>query len=81
MTVDLSLAAPLDCLPIAAYRVVLREQAWLRRECVRGGDQAVDGAPLALLATETEDALDTTALRPARLAITTNMDQSIGGRR
>ena len=80
MTVDLELAALHNWSPIIPYRVVMRERAWLRRLFVRAGDRPVDGAPSALLATEAKEPLDTTAVRPARLAIAANMNRSIWGR-
>jgi hypothetical protein len=76
LMVDLSAAAPHDCPLISYYRVVLRERAWLRRLAVARGDQPVVGAPLALFATEPDEALDAAPTRPARMAIAMILPQS-----
>ena len=79
LTVDLSAAAPHDCPPITHYRVVSRERAWMRSLCVKPHDEPAVGAPLALLTTEPDEALEGAPARPARVAIAAIMHQSIWG--
>jgi pyruvate/2-oxoglutarate dehydrogenase complex dihydrolipoamide acyltransferase (E2) component len=81
LTVDLSLAAPHDCPPISHYRIVLRETAQLRRLCVRVGDEPLVGAPLAVFATEHDEAIDAEPGRRARIAIAAIMYQPSWGER
>jgi len=75
LTVDLSAAAPHDCPPVSHYRIVSRERAWLHRLCVKPGDEPMVGAPLAVLATDPDEALDGEPARAARIAIAAIMHQ------
>lgn len=55
LTVDLSAGVMRDCPPISMCRIVLREEAWLRRLCVEPGDQVAPGQALALLSSRPDD--------------------------
>jgi len=68
-TVDLSAAAAHDCPPIASYRIVIRETAWLRRIAVAPGDEVAVGGLIALFSTQQDEALDTAPTRSIRVAI------------
>lgn len=69
LTIDLSAAAPHDCPPISHYRVVSREQVWLRRLDVMPGDTPETGSQLALFSTEPHEALDSPPARQIRINI------------
>ena len=75
LSVDLSLAAPHDCPPISHYRIVLRERAWVRRLCVRCGDEPQVDTPLVLLTTERDEPVDAPPARRARVAIAAILHQ------
>lgn len=69
LTIDLSAAAPHDCPPVSHYRLVSREQAWLRRLDIAPGDTPETGARLALFSTEPNEALDGPPTRQIRMTI------------
>jgi hypothetical protein len=69
LIIDLSAAAPHDCPPISHYRLVSREQVWLRRLNVVPGDTPETGAQLALFSTEPEEALEGPPARQIRVTI------------
>jgi hypothetical protein len=76
LLVDLSAVAAHDCPPVSLYRLVLRDRAWLRRLDVAVGDEVGVGAPLALFATEPDEALAAPPARAARVAIAGIIRQS-----
>jgi hypothetical protein len=69
LTVDLSAAAPHDCPPVAHYRMIIRDRAWLRRLDVASGDEPQVGASLAVFSTEQNEPLDRPPQRQVRVAI------------
>jgi len=77
LTVDLSAAAAHDCPPVAHYRLVVRERAWLRRLDVAPGDEPEVGASLALFSTEPDEPLDTAPVRQVRLTVAGVIKQSV----
>lgn len=77
LTVDLSAAASHDCPPVAAYRLVVRDRAWLRRLDVAPGDEPEVGASLALFSTEPDEPLDGPPAREARVTVAGMIKQSI----
>jgi hypothetical protein len=79
LTIDLSAVAPHDCPPISHYRLVLRDQAWLRRLDVAAGDTPALGASLALFSTEPEELLDAAPVRAVRLNVASIIRQSAWG--
>jgi hypothetical protein len=79
LTVDLSAAADHDCPPVAQFRLVARDRAWLRRLDVAPGDEPEVGASLALFSTEPDEPLDGPPARQIRLAIAGIIAQSIWG--
>jgi hypothetical protein len=79
LTVDLSAAAAHDCPPVAHYRLVVRDRAWLRRLDVAAGDEPEVGTSLALFSTEPDEPLDAAPARQVRLAIAGIIPQSIWG--
>lgn len=64
--VDLGGAGTQDCPPLAFFRLVCLERAWVRTVAVRPGESLTDGAPLAEFTTTADEPLDTTATRPLR---------------
>jgi hypothetical protein len=79
LTVDLSAAASHDCPPVAHYRLVVRDRAWLRRLDVAPGDTPEVGASLALFSTEPDEPLDAPPARQVRLTVAGVIQQSIWG--
>jgi hypothetical protein len=69
LTVDLSAAALHDCPPIAHYRMIIRDRAWLRRLDVASGDEPQVGASLAVFSTEPDEPLDGPLQRQVRVAV------------
>ena len=66
LSVDLSAAFAQNCPPIAFYRMVLRENLWLRKLMVGRGDHAEAGEAVALFSTECDEPLDMPVARAAR---------------
>jgi hypothetical protein len=77
LTVDLSAAASHDCPPVAHYRLVVRDRAWLRRLDVAPGDEPEAGASLALFSTEPDEPLDGIPARQVRLTVAGVIRESI----
>ena len=75
LTIDLRAAAPHDCPPVSHFRLVVRDQAWLRRLDVAPRDTLAVGASLALFSTEPDEPLDGPVARQARLAVAGIMPQ------
>ncbi|MDR3418130.1 MAG: hypothetical protein P4L83_18310 [Nevskia sp.] len=69
LTVDLSAASVQDCPPVSAYRIALRDRAWLRRVCVARGDEVGVGTTLALFSTTPDEPLDASPIHAARVTI------------
>ncbi len=67
-SVDLSAGTAHDCPPIAHYRLVLRDKAWLRRLAVGVGD-IIDPAAIGWLTTDVDEPLDGQPSRPARVTV------------
>ena len=75
LTIDLSAGLDRDCPPVSTCRIVLREDAWLRRLCVRPGDEVSPGETLALLSIEAESPPAASA-RKARVTVATVLHQA-----
>ena len=75
LTIDLRAAAPHDCPPVSHFRLVVRDQAWLRRLDVASGDTPAVGASLALFSTTPDEPLDGPVARQVRLAVAGIMPQ------
>jgi hypothetical protein len=69
LSVDLSSAYAQDCPPISFFRIVLREQAWLRSLSVSQGQYCRLGELIAVLSTTAEDDLRQPAARPIRTTL------------
>jgi hypothetical protein len=67
LTVDLSDSIAQDCPPISHYRIVLREQAWLRRWLVKRGDKPAVGDVLALFSTGADEPIEGSGGRSIRV--------------
>jgi hypothetical protein len=76
LIVDLSATAAHDCPPVSAYRIVLRDRAWLRRLAVAPGDDLEVGAIIAQFSTEPDEPLDGEAARTVRVTIAGILGQS-----
>ncbi|MBU1378545.1 MAG: hypothetical protein KKE02_15310 [Alphaproteobacteria bacterium] len=75
LTVDLSGGAARECPPVSTCRIVLREEAWLRRVCVEVGAKVTPGQTLALLSIE-PDAPTEPPAREARVTAATMLHQA-----
>jgi hypothetical protein len=76
LIIDLSAAAPHDCPPVSAFRIVLRDRAWLRRLAVAPGDDVEIGATIAQFSTEPDEPLDSEPARAVRVTIAGILGQS-----
>ena len=69
LSVNLGSAFSQDCPPISYYRVVLRENLWLRRLAVTAGTNWDMAEPLAIFSTAPDEPLEGTVARPVRSAV------------
>ena len=69
LSVDLGNAFAQDCPPISYYRLVLRENLWLRRLLVTAGTSWDMTQPLAIFSTAPDEPVEGSAARPVRSAV------------
>lgn len=69
MSVDLGSAFAQDCPPISYYRLVLRENLWLRRLAVTAGTTWDMETPLAIFSTAPDEPLEGSVARQVRSAV------------
>ncbi len=67
-SVDLGNAFSQDCPPISYYRLVMRENLWLRQWHVAPGDLCAAAQTCAIFSDEPDETLDGPHTRPVRTA-------------
>jgi hypothetical protein len=66
-SVDLSSGFAQNCPPISYYRVVLRENLWLRKILVSPGGRFAAGTSVATFSTSPDEPSDAAVTRPVRI--------------
>lgn len=69
LSVDLSSAFSQDCPPISFFRIVLRENAWLRELRVVPGQSCRLGDVLAIFSSDELEPIDQLSQRPIRITL------------
>ncbi len=69
LSVDLGSAFAQDCPPISFYRLVLRENLWLRKITVTPGTNWDMATPLAIFSTVPDEPLEENVARQVRSAV------------
>ncbi len=69
LSVDLGSTFAQDCPPISYYRMVLRENLWLRTLAVTAGTNWEITQPIAIFSTEPDEPVEGSIGRPVRSAV------------
>ncbi len=80
LSIDLSAAIPHDCPPVSYFRLIARDQAWLRRLDVGPGAEARPDDVLALFSTQPDEPLDGAPARRIRLSVAEILPQATWSR-